>query len=369
MHSFLTRRDLIRAGLAGMSAAAMSHLGTDLLAAEPAAEGEQVVPFIDEQPIDPKRPAIKWEELKDWITPEADFFSVSHYGMPKVDPNAWHLKIEGDAIEAPFELDLACSGNGASAKFMGAIGNSQWGGVRLGEILKDARPTSDAVEVAFWGADSGKEKIREKEYEQNFARSLSIKDATELDALLAWEMNGQPLSAKHGYPLRLVVPDFYGIAWVKWINRIEVRSRRLMNRFMARDYVTIRGQRHGDQIEWKESSVARLNIKSLLGRIVRRGDGTLHITGAAWADSSGVAKVELKIDDGPWLQTQLEHPQPHTWTFWSHDWKSPAPGEHTLVSRATDGKGRVQPSIEDDSIKLKQTYWEANQQYPRKIRV
>ena len=380
-----TRRHVIRAGFAGIGAVALSHWTGDLLAADPATTpADQLIPFLDPQPIDPKRPAVKWENLTDWITPADDFFAVSHYGMAKVDEAAWKLKIEGDAIEAPFELNLSqmtarpkttltatleCSGNGASASFCGAIGNATWTGTRLADLIKEAKPTADAVEVAFWGADSGKEKIREKEYQQNFARSLSIRDAMELDALLAWETNGQPLAPKHGFPLRLVVPDFYGIAWVKWLTRIEVRSRRLMNRFMARDYVTIRGHRHGDQIEWMESSVARLNVKSAVGKVTRQPDGGIHITGAAWAGASGVAQVELKIDDGPWQQAQLDRAQPHTWRFWSYDWKSPTPGEHTLVSRAIDGKGDVQPSADDDAIKLKQTYWEANQQYPRKIRI
>jgi DMSO/TMAO reductase YedYZ molybdopterin-dependent catalytic subunit len=183
-------------------------------------------------------------------------------------------------------------------------------------------------------------------------------------------MNRQPLAADHGAPLRLIVPGWYGIAWVKWLSRIELRERRLMNRFMARDYVTLRGEKHGDQTEWKETSVGPMNVKSLLGRVMRRPDGSLHITGAAWGQDA-IKSVELKIDDGKWMPAQLDaqNHAPHAWTFWSYDWKTPPPGEHTLVCCATDVAGHMQPSADDDAIKLKKTYWEANQQYPRKIRL
>ncbi|HEY2587037.1 MAG TPA: molybdopterin-dependent oxidoreductase, partial [Tepidisphaeraceae bacterium] len=169
---------------------------------------------------------------------------------------------------------------------------------------------------------------------------------------------------------RLIVPGWYGIAWVKWLTRIELRDRRLMNRFMARDYVTIRGEQHGNQIEWKETSVGPLNVKSLVARVVRRPDNSLQITGAAWAQNP-IKSVELKIDDGRWLPVQLDQRDhaPHAWTFWSYDWPNPPPGEHTLVSRATDEQGHVQPAADDDAIRLKKTYWEANQQYPRRIKV
>jgi DMSO/TMAO reductase YedYZ molybdopterin-dependent catalytic subunit len=345
---------------------------------------EQPIPFLDEQPMNPKRPMLKWEDLRDWITPTGQFFAVGHYPTPKVDASSWRLKVEG-LIDHPIELSLEqiqsrpkkeliatleCSGNGASPGFMGAIGNAHWAGASLADLLKEAGVRRDAVEAAFWGADSGKEKIRDQEYDQNFARALSISDAMRDDVLLAWEMNGKPLQADHGAPLRLIVPGWYGIAWVKWLTRIELRDRRLMNRFMARDYVTIRGEKHGDQTEWKETSVGPLNVKSLLGQVSRRKDGSLRVTGAAWAQDA-IKSVELKIDDGPWQPAQLDKQDhaSHAWTFWSFDWNHAPPGEHTLVCRATDDAGRVQPTADEDAIKLKKTYWEANQQYPRKVRI
>ena len=344
---------------------------------------EQVIPFVDAQPMDSKRPMVKWEDLTQWMTPEKEFFAVSHYGLTKVDASSWRLKVEG-LVEKPLELSLddlksrtkrkitgtlECSGNGASAGFMGAIGNATWTGTPLLDLLKEAGVKPGTTEIAFWGADRGKEKIRNKEYEQNFARTLTRAQITE-DVLLAWEMNDQPLSMAHGFPLRLIVPGWFGIAWVKWLTRIEVRDRPLMNRFTARDYVTIRGEHHGSEVEWKETAVGPLQPKSLVGRVTRRSDGTIRITGAAWSRDA-IKSVEVQIDGGKWLVAKFEkNPEPrYAWTFWSYDWKNPKPGEHTIVSCATDVKGRMQPGAEDDEIKLKQTYWEANQRYPRKIKL
>lgn len=383
MMTDLARRTFLRTGLRGLGVFALAQFPASLLFANDDARDE-VIPFLDEQPIDPKRPMLRWQDLQDWITPNPGFFSVGHYAAPRLAAADYRLKIEG-LVDRPIELTLdqimarprrdciaalECSGNGASAKFMGAIGNAKWTGTPLAPLLKDCGIRPAAIEAAFWGADKGKEKIRNEDYEQNFARSLSIADATRDDVLLAWAMNGQPLAAEHGFPIRLIVPGWYGIAWVKWLTRIELRDRRLMNRFMARDYVTIRGEKHGDQIEWKETSVGPMNVKSLVARVVRRADGSLRITGAAWAHDP-IKSVELRIDNAPWAGVQLDAQDhaPYGWTFWSFDWKDSTPGEHTLVSRATDEQGHVQPAADDDAITLKKTYWEANQQYPRRIRV
>jgi len=383
MQSELTRRHLIRAGLTGATVLAISRLPVSVFANENADEG-QPIPFLDDQPVDAKRPMVKWQDLKDWVTPKGELFDVSHYGRPKVDLDSYRLAIDGlvdqkqsltlDEIGRRPKVDvvatLECSGNGAGPGFMGAIGNARWSGISLSKLLQEFGMKPDAVEVAFWGADSGKEKLRGEEYQQNFARPLPIDVAMREDVILAYELNGEALPESHGAPLRLVVPGWYGIAWAKWLMRIEVRDRRLMNRFTARDYVTIRGERQGDRIEWKESSVGPMNTKSLVGRVTRRGDGSIHITGAAWGFEP-ITSVELKIDDGPWLQTVLDekNDRRYCWRFWSYDWKNAAAGEHTLVSRATDMKGHVQPAASDDAIKLKKTYWEANQQYPRRIKI
>jgi DMSO/TMAO reductase YedYZ molybdopterin-dependent catalytic subunit len=379
MNSILSRRHLLSTSMAALALSQLSHRAFGF--ADPAGD-EELVPFLDAQP-DMKGKAIQWDQLKDWLTPTGQIFAVSHYGAAQVPLESWKLEFTG-LFEKPLSLTLAnlkarptkeitatieCSGNGASANFMGAVANAKWAGVPLAPLLKEAGIKSAAVELAFWAADKGKEKIKNNEVEQNFARTLSIADATRDDILLCHTLNGQPLPQSHGAPVRLIVPGYYGIAWVKWLTRIEARERRLMNRFTARDYVTLRGEKQGEQVVWKESSVGPMNPKSIVARVVKRKDGTLVISGAAWSQES-IKSVELQIDNRPWVTVDLTpNDQPHTWTFFHHEWKSPAPGQHTLVSRAIDSQGRVQPSPEDPAIKLKKTYYEANQQVQRNIRV
>ena len=364
---------------------ALSQNALSLFGGEEAGAGETAIPFLDAQPMDPKRPMLEWEQLRSWITPNAQTFAVSHYGTPKVDVAGWHLEIAG-LLRRPkiFSLSeiksrrrksviatLECSGNSSGPGFLGAIGNLRWTGTPLGPLLKECGLSARGIEVVFFGADEKVEKIREQEFLQNFARSLSAEDALSDDVLLAYEMNGEPLSAAHGAPLRLIVPGWFGIAWVKWLNRIEVMDRRYMSKYMAREYVTIRGEEKDGRTIWRETSVGPIDVKSIVARVARRSDGNLRVSGAAWTDGTPLKKVELKIDDGRWVTAQLDHRRQtkYAWTFWSCDWPNPASGDHTLVSRATDAEGRVQPAVNDPDIKLKKTYWEANQQYSRKIRL
>ena len=384
----LSRR---RALSAGFSVAMLSLLREPLAALGlddpgPGPNAEELIPFLDLQPIDPKKPMLKWEGLTEWVTPTGQFFDVSHYGTQKVSADDWKLRVEG-LVEKPIALSLdelkarprkeltatlECSGNGAGPGFMGAIGNARWTGTPLAPLLKECGPKAEAIAAVFWGADKGKEKVHNNiEFEANFARSLSMSDAMRDGILLAYDMNGQPLSPGHGFPIRLIVPGWYGIAWVKWLERIELVDRPFQNRFMARDYVTLRGEERDGKTVYTEKSVGPMNVKSLVARVTRRPDGVVRIMGAAWADGTPIKRVEVKIDDGGWLPARLDeqHAEPFCWRFWSFEWKDAKPGEHTLVSRATDEKGRVQPSADDPAIKLKKTYWEANAQYPRRVKL
>ena len=385
MNTPLNRRQFISRGSMVAAAVALTNGPLGRMGFSQNNEGDAVIPFLDRQGGVPNGAYVRWEELTDWITPKSNFFDVSHYTRQNVSAEGWKLSVEG-LVDKPVSLSLEqirerpkkeitatleCSGNGSNPGFMGAIGNAIWTGTPLAPLLNECGVSQDAIEVAFWGVDKGKEKIRGADYEQNFARCLSMADAMRDEVILAYEMNGQPLSAGHGFPLRLVVPGWYGIAWVKWLSRIELRDRRLMNRFMGRDYVTLRGIPHGDQTEWKESSVGPMNGKSIVARVVKRADGSYLVSGAAWNDGTPLKAVELKIDEGKWISTALERRQSakYSWTFWTYMWKDPQPGEHVLVSRTVDGKGRTQPTAEDPEIAMKKTYWEAYAQYPRRIRI
>jgi DMSO/TMAO reductase YedYZ molybdopterin-dependent catalytic subunit len=338
------------------------------------------IPFVEPQA---KGAGIRWDDLKDWLTPSKQLFAVQHYGVPKALPDPYQLEISGlvknpktlslEAIQArkkkTITATLECSGNGSGSGFMGAIGNVKWTGTPLAPLLKDCGIKARAKEVVFFGADEKKEEIRKVEYKQNFARSLSMEDALREDILLAWEMNGEPLTKEHGSPLRLVVPGWFGIAWIKWLTRIELIDRRYMSKYMAREYVTIRGEEKGDKTIWRETSVGPMDVKSIVARVLRLQDGTIRVTGAAWTDGTPLKTVELKIDDGEWRSVKLDkkNTAKYCWTFWNYDWPKPQTGEHTLVSRAIDVDGNVQPGAKDPAIALKKTYWEANQQVVRKI--
>jgi DMSO/TMAO reductase YedYZ molybdopterin-dependent catalytic subunit len=375
----MNRREILRlAALSGASALRD-------LAGFPLAEGEQPLAFADTKPFDPAKPLLPWHELTNWLTPTPEVFAVSHYGFPEEIPVAKYALRVGGLVRKPLSLSLSdlkarpkreynatmeCSGNGAAG---GLIGNSRWTGTLLAPILKEAGVKPEGIEAVFYCADSGKEKIRGGEYPQQFARSLSMPEALAKDVLLCYAMNGEPLTHKHGAPVRLVVPGWYGVAWVKWLNNIEIHDRRFVNRFMGRDYVTIRGEKHGEDTIWRETSVGRMNLKSVPARAVKQADGTVRVTGAAWSHlQAPVKRVEVRIDNGEWQAAQLDPAhsgEPYCWKFWTYVWKGAAPGEHTVSSRAIDVRGGVQPSPEDPSIALKKTYWEANQYAVRKLTV
>ena len=381
MNPALNRREMLRGSVALAALALVRFPLSAFGADEPAAE-EVLVPFLDPQP--PGK-MLHWEKLKSWITPNEDVYLVSHYTQPEVDAAKWRLEVSGlvrqprtltlDDLKARPQREiiatLECGGNGSSPGFMGAIGNVKWTGTPFAPLLRECEPFKRGIEVAFWGADEKTESIRGKDYKQNFSRALHITEALREDLLLCWAMNGEPLNKSHGAPLRLVVPGWFGIAWVKWLTRVEVLDRRLMTKYMAREYVTLRGEELDGKTIWRETSVMQMDVKSIVARVTKKPDGALRITGAAWTDGTPLRKVELQLDDGPWIEVKLDDQQraPFAWVFWSYDWKNPPAGEHRLVSRATDEEGRVQPAADDPAIKLKKTYWEANQQWPRRIKV
>ena len=175
--------------------------------------------------------------------------------------------------------------------------------------------------MVFHGIDQGEEIVRpgtplDYKYTTNFARSMPVADAMNPVNLLWYEMNGTGLPAANGFPLRLIAPGWYGVANVKWLTRIELVNKRFLNRFMGRDYVTIRGVRHGDKTIIEETSVGRMLLKSAPARVFQI-DGRCQIEGAAWGPTS-FAGVEVKIDNGRWMKAKLaESKSPWSWRFWS----------------------------------------------------
>jgi DMSO/TMAO reductase YedYZ molybdopterin-dependent catalytic subunit len=379
----MSRRDLLKTSGAAFAGLALLN-SPEFARAMPVQKGDEVIPWLDQPADNPTGGRVTnlldWEALDSWITPPDQFFTVSHYGRPEIDVDDWQLEISG-LVEHPMRLTMAdlqawprqeldftleCAGNHGFAWNFGLIGNARWAGVSLLPLLQEAGVMNDAVEVAFYGADAGEETVRERTITQHFARSMSLEEARSPYNMLCYEMNGEPLATRHGFPLRLIAPGWYGVANVKWLQRIEVRSRRLMNRWNARDYVTLRQEEVDGEMVWTESAVGRSLLKSAPARVVRNGDA-YRIEGAAWGQRIG--KVEVQIDDGPWQEATLDttNLRRFSWRFWTLDWPDAGPGEHTITARATDREGNVQPAKDDPFITTKVTYWESNGQITRTV--
>jgi DMSO/TMAO reductase YedYZ molybdopterin-dependent catalytic subunit len=197
---------------------------------------------------------------------------------------------------------------------------------------------------------------------------MSLADAMAAENILAYEMNGEELPNLHGYPLRLIAPGWYGVANVKWLTRIEIMDRRYQGYFMARDYVTIREQERGGETVWTMTSVTHDRLKSAPAKVTRSNEA-YSVMGAAWG--APIAAVDVRIDDGPWEPATLTEGEgsDYAWVFWTFDWAAPAPGEHTVTSRATDVDGNFQPAPEDPLLAGKATYWESNGHITRRVSI
>lgn len=381
----LSRREMLKSTTASAMVIGLAQMSMPGFLFATQKDDEELVPFLNMPRAN--RAILDWETLDNWITPQDQVFSVSHYNVPKIEADKYVLEIAG-LVEKPRKFTLAelqalpkkdqlmtleCSGNGSNKGFIGAVYNSKWTGTPLAPILKECGLKPEAKEIAFFGDDRKKENIKGNDVDVRFGRSMTIADATDPNLLLVYQRNGEPLTQGNGFPLRLLVPGWYGIANVKWLTRIEARSTRYMGRFMARDYVTLRGERRGDQVEWVESSVTKMNLKSIIARVTRKptadGEVPVKVYGAVWGDGTDFKKVEVQVEGGEWKEAAIdkEPRSKYCWAFFSLDLGKLKPGKHTLVSRAIDVNGRVQPAATDDEIALKKTYYEANQQWPREI--
>jgi DMSO/TMAO reductase YedYZ molybdopterin-dependent catalytic subunit len=388
--STMTRRRLLRqsgAAAAGLTVLRVSGPAHAFQNASPSPVAGMVIPWLDQPAENPVPEVIvrqlQWESLESWMTPADQFFAIKHYNEPMLDSTSWALEV-GGLVENPMTLTLddiknreraevtytmECSGNSGLPFFIGGVGNATWAGTPLAPILEEAGVLEDGVEVVFWGADAGEQTWRDEiTITEHFARSMSVNDAMAGENLLAYEMNGADLPNINGFPLRLIAPGWYGVANVKWLTRIEVTDTRYQGHFMARDYVTIREESHGDETVWTFSSVGRDRLKSAPARVVNDG-GQYRITGAAWG--APIAGVEVRIDNGQWMPATLMERDDSglAWTFWTFEWNDPAPGEHAVTSRATDSAGNVQPAPDDPLLAGKATYWESNGHITRRVSI
>jgi len=383
-----TRRTALKTGVAlgGMAASASMPFWSQLAMGA----SEELVPFSDMPEgytVPPVAPGgihyLDTSKIDSFYTPNDDFYIIQHYNQPQVADADFRLRISG-LINNPFELSLAdlksrqkfeidagfeCGGN-SPRLFQGLIGNARWGGVRLVDLLEEAGLQRDGVEVVFYGADKGMEKTRsdlDMEVEQSFGRSMHIDDALNPDIILAYEMNGEPLPLYHGAPLRVVVPGWYGVANVKWLDQIHIQDSRYMGRFMGRDYVTLSKRNIGGEERWEERSVTRIQLKSSIIRVTRNGRDH-NITGFVLNDGTPLRSVEVKIDNGPWQRAEIDPASSkYSWKLFNYTWRDASAGEHTIVSRVTDVTGQVQATA--DQMPEKPTRWENYAQFPRRVMI
>jgi DMSO/TMAO reductase YedYZ molybdopterin-dependent catalytic subunit len=383
----VSRRELIKGSTAFASLAALGLLEGVFPAL---AQGEEVVPWTDipanfttagrgGRSLD-----IRTVQPSTFFTPTEDFYLVQHYGTPMVDAATYKLRVTG-LVNKPMELTLAqlrqrpraeviagfeCGGS-SNANFNRLCGNARWAGTSLSALLKEAGIQPHGREVVFFGVDKGMESVAHggaaQQVEQHFGRSMTTDDAMRPELLLCWEMNGAPLEASHGAPLRLIVPGWYGVANVKWLDHIHVQDTRFMGRFMSRDYVTLIPQKIGDKTVWNETSVARIRIKSVVSRLTRTGTRYTAF-GFVLNDGNALKSVEVRVDNGPWQPARLSATNTqYSWKLFSYEWNNLSPGEHTIVSRATDANGVMQP--EESELADKKSRWENNGQFVRKFTV
>jgi len=307
------------------------------------------------------------------ITPTERFYVRSHFPKPAVSVDGWRLKVEG-MVERPFELSyedllampattqiatLECAGNarvslvpqvpGAQWGF-GAVSTAEWTGVPLAALLQQAKLTVGAVDVVLEGADQGAAKeLPAPPATIHYARSLPVSKAED-GVLLAYFMNGERLPASHGFPLRAVVPGWYGMASVKWLSRIIVTDRPFQGYFQTTDYAHWE-RRDGIPVR---VPIREMQVKAQIARpapheVVPR-DTDYRMFGAAWSGSSNVIRVEVSRDGGKTYSDAhlLGSVVPYTWRLWEYSWRTPgATGPIILMVRATDASGHSQPGERD----------------------
>ena len=381
-----TRREILKGGLA---AAGLGVLGFPEWAMPALAQGETIVPFTDlpdniNLTPTPDRRIIDIRKISGTLTPRDQFFTTQHYGHPDIDPATYRLKIAG-LVDRPLSFSLAelkqmrsteivfgfeCSGN--RRPLQGLSSNGRWTGVPLRTVLDRAGIKAEAKEFVFFGADHGEEDVDFRgtitKVDQQFGRSLSREKALSPEPLLAYALNGEPLTKHQGFPLRLIVPGWYGVANVKFLSEIHVQEDQYLGKYQARWYRTLRGEMINGEMKWKEAAISHLQLKSFIARVSR--DGSRHnVFGVILHDGTPIRSAEVSVDNGPWQPATLDPStkEKYSWKWFNYVWNGATPGEHTLVSRVTDVTGKVQPTL--DELANKKTFLEDNSQHPRKVMI
>ena len=355
-----SRRRFLRRALAG-SALPWIYRQVPARAAD---EPEPGLIVRSTRPLDAETPV---EVFDRFLTPNRLFFVRSHFGAPAVGLAPWQLEVEG-LVDRPLNLGLddlkgfatstlpavlQCSGNGRAfyspnipgvGWARGAVGNAEWSGVRLVDVLNRAGLKPGSAHVQLLGADGPPNPKT-----PSFFRSIPLSRAIDPGTILATTMNGEPLPILHGGPIRLVVPGWAGNHWIKWLRKITVAAEEAPGFYMQTGYKIPRvvlppgvDPKPTDLV-----SVTTLNVKSLIARPLegaRLKAGPVEIRGVAWTGDGIVDRVDVATSaDGPWsAATLIGDPKPGAWRQWTFRWNA-QPGRHVLRARAVDSKGETQP--------------------------
>ena len=353
---FISRREALALGLAAAGLlvrprSADVSAAVDQTGAPPGASGSSLI-VRNARPLDAESPL---EALRSFETRNDLFFVRGHHAPPGDVSTPWTLTIDGD-VARPITLQLEdvrrmraerrpatieCAGNGRG-RFelpatsgvqwgLGAVSTATWTGVPLAALLERAGVQPSALHFWMEAADRSPLPAAPK-----FLRSIP-REAALADALVAYEMNGQPVPFLHGGPLRLVMPRWFGMASTKWLTHVHARPTESDNHFM------VRGYRYADG-----SAVDLMRVKSLI-TAPRDGEKvpvrTSRVSGVAWTGSGTIAKVEISNDDGrTWQEARCtSEPRPGAWRLWEADVTFPSAGEQRVRARATDTAGETQP--------------------------
>jgi DMSO/TMAO reductase YedYZ molybdopterin-dependent catalytic subunit len=311
-------------------------------------------------PFNAEAPAAR---LAEPITPAASFYVRSNFAVPQLDAATHRIQV-GGAVERALSLSIPelralgtktvhttmeCAGNNRMGQSPlpsgepwqgGAVSTGTWTGVPLARVLERAGLRADVIEMLVTGVDHGTPKDGPGDIP--FARALPREKALHEDTLLALEMNGEPLPPAHGFPVRLVVPAWYGMAGVKWVAQIEALVEPFQGYYQTKRYI------YDLADGTSPAPVREMRVKSMVVSPAE-GDtvpvGPTMVRGKAWSGNGEITKVEVSVDGGEnWQPARLlESPGPYAWREWEWEWSASDPGRHALRSRATDSTGARQP--------------------------
>lgn len=312
---------------------------------------------VEENPYNAETPL---SALLSDVTPSELVYIRNHFEVPQIEVSDWALEV-GGSVESPrifwhsditalpaktLRMTLECAGNGRVSMDpappgtpwgYGAVSVVDFSGTPLSNLLEQVGFLDEAVEVVFHGADKGDPMPGRKE---QYVRSLPLEVALNPDTILAWEMNGEPLSANHGFPLRLVVPNWYGMASVKWLDQIIVSKDKFSGFFQDEQYIY--SEEEGTQ---EGEPVRSIRVRSLILKSVKKENGMVEINGIAWSGEGVISKVEVSWDGGKeWREAELDgSSSPFEVQRWRFLWRPKESREYRIISRATDEAGRSQP--------------------------